>query len=148
MKLVTDSPREPTAALDPHGPGSVGRFCASCPNGGALPSQLTRRPGRDGAPVFSTAGTVNTGTCQRCHAPADHGRDFTAMHGELAEHGRATACAGCHRQDWGAGDRQLQSAVLAAERALKANPDDGQAALSVGPNNFCVYCHRMDAKWR
>jgi hypothetical protein len=149
MKLVTDSPREPTvtAALDPHRPASVGRFCATCHNGATPPAELTRRQRRDGAAVFTTAGTANTGNCQRCHAPADHGRDFTPIHGKVVEHGRASACAHCHRQDWTAGDRQRQFELLAAERALKANPDDSQAALTVGPNNFCVHCHRMDMKW-
>jgi hypothetical protein len=70
------------------------------------------------------------------------------MHGEVAEHGRGSACASCHRQDWTASDRQLQSELLAAERALKGNPDDSRAALTVGPNNFCVHCHRADTKWR
>jgi hypothetical protein len=39
-------------------------------------------------------------------------------------------------------------ALLAAERALARNPDDPTAALAVGPNNFCVSCHRTDDEWR
>lgn len=151
MKLVTDSPREPTpatGAADPHGPASVGRFCASCHNGTAPPGKGIAGQGRNAAPIFTTARTANPAGCQRCHAPADHGRDFTPIHGDLAEHGRATACASCHRLDWTPADRDRQMALLAAERALKANPDDSQAAVAVGPNNFCVHCHRADAKWR
>jgi hypothetical protein len=151
MKLVTDTPRAPTAvtaALDPHGPASVGRFCASCHNGGLSPAHMSPRAGGKDAAIFTTATTSNPASCQRCHAPADHGRDFTPMHGDLAEHGRGTACASCHRQDWTAADRQRQAELLAAERALKAHPDDSRAALAVGPNNFCVHCHRADAKWR
>lgn len=57
-------------------------------------------------------------------------------------------CKTCHAQAWGPADRQQHAGLLAAEQSLKANPDDPKAALAVGPNNFCVYCHRRDTKWQ
>jgi hypothetical protein len=151
MKLVTDAPREraaATAAAEPHGPASIGRFCASCHDGAAPRPGAAARAGRADAAVFTTATTADPASCQRCHAPADHGRDFTPLHGDLAEDGRGAACASCHRQDWTAADRRRQADLLAAERTLRANPDDGRAVLAVGPNNFCVHCHRTDSEWR
>lgn len=94
MKLVTDgSPegRQAPATSEPHGAASKGRFCGSCHDGAAA--------GRAGGRAFTTARTDTPASCERCHAPADHGRDFTARHGDIAEDGRGTTCATCHRQD-------------------------------------------------
>lgn len=136
-----------SAALASHAPASRARFCASCHDGSAPPSGPGSPGGRGNVAVFTMAKTGDAGSCQRCHAPADHGRDFTAAHGDIAERSGARACRACHAQDWTPRDRQLQAGLLAAERTLAANPDDPRAALVVGPNNFCVHCHRADAEW-
>lgn len=152
MGLLT-SPAYASRATDPgrepHGPKSLGRFCATCHNGATRLSQVGVLGGRRDASVFTTARIEDPRSCQRCHAPADHGSDFTPRHGDIAEHrGGAQACLACHAQAWGPADRQQHARLLAAEQTLKANPDDPKAALAVGPNNFCVYCHRRDTKWQ
>lgn len=135
-------------ALEPHGPQSLGRYCATCHNGTTRLSQVGALGERRDGPIFTAAKTVDPRTCHRCHAPGDHGGDFTRAHGEIVEHRGAQACLTCHAQDWGPSDRQRHADLLAAETTLKANPDDQKAALAVGPNNFCVYCHRTDSKWQ
>lgn len=135
-------------ALEPHGPKSLGRYCGTCHNGTTRLGQVGALAGRPDAPIFTAARTGDPRSCERCHAPADHGNDFTARHGDIAEHRGARACLACHAQAWGPADRRLHTDLLAAERILKANPDDPKAALAVGPNNFCVYCHRRDTEWR
>lgn len=137
-----------SSALDPHAPQSIGRFCANCHDGTTRLSRVGNLGGRADRVVFSGLKTADRRSCQRCHAPADHGRDFTAAHGDVAEHSGARSCLGCHAQSWSARDQALQRDFLAAERTLKANPDDPKAALAVGPDNFCVYCHRTDREWR
>ena len=134
--------------LDPHAPQSIGRFCANCHDGTMRLSRVGNLAGRPDRVVFTGLKTADPRSCQRCHAPADHGRDFTAAHGDVAEHAGARPCLGCHGQSWSARDQALQADFLAAEKTLKANPDDPRAALAVGPDNFCLYCHRTDAKWR
>ncbi len=150
MGLVTDASYAShlPAAVEPHAPSSVGRFCSTCHNGTTPLSKVGTLGARRDGPIFTAARTGQPRDCQRCHAPADHGGDFTPAHGDLAEHGRGTQCAACHRQDWTASDRRRQADFLAAERTLAANPEDSKAPLAVGPNNFCVYCHRTDAKWQ
>jgi c(7)-type cytochrome triheme protein len=143
MKLL-ESGGTAVSTSDPHAATSRGRFCASCHDGQKAVSTVERA----GVAVFTTAKTRDAASCQRCHAPADHGQDFTPRHGEIAEHGSGAACSACHRQSWTAKDRELQAALLAAEGLRKTNPDDPQAARAVGPNNFCVHCHRADTKWR
>ena len=149
---LTASPGRPEAsaasALNPHGPQSIGRFCVNCHDGTTRPAQVGALGGRPSRVVFTSLKTADPRTCQRCHAPADHGRDFTAAHGEVAEHSGGKPCLGCHVQSWSASDQRLHAGFLAAEKTLKANPDDPKAALLVGSENFCVHCHRTDGKWR
>ncbi len=150
MGLLTSpsyASRTADPALDPHGPKSLGRYCATCHDGSTRLSQTGALAGRADTAVFTAARTGDAGSCLRCHAPRDHGADFTARHGDVAERSGGQACLGCHAQDWRPRDRQAQAALLAAERTLAAKPDDPAAALVVGPNNTCVYCHRTDRKW-
>ncbi|HSB72341.1 MAG TPA: cytochrome c3 family protein [Candidatus Methylomirabilis sp.] len=151
MGLLTSpsyASRVSDAALEPHDPKSLGRYCGTCHNGTTRLSQVGDLGNRRDALVFTTAKTGNLRSCQRCHAPADHGPDFTPAHGDIAEHRGAQSCFTCHAQAWGPADRQRHAALLTAEQTLKANPDDPKAALAVGPNNFCVYCHRRDSEWQ
>lgn len=151
MGLLTSpsyASRTSDPALEPHGQKSLGRYCATCHNGTTRLSQVGALDGRRDSPIFNAAKTGDPKSCQRCHAPADHGPDFTPTHGDIAEHRGAQPCLTCHAQAWGPADRQRHVALLAAEQTLKANPDDPKTALAVGPNNFCVYCHRRDAEWR
>jgi c(7)-type cytochrome triheme protein len=141
-------PRAAASSAEPHAPTSRGRFCASCHDGKTAVSAAGQRGGGPDFTVFTTAKTSDPRSCERCHAPRDHGRDFTPAHGEVAEHGGQRGCVACHRQNWAPEDRQRQAALLAAERTLAVNPDDPEAALVVGPNNFCVSCHRTDDEWR
>jgi Cytochrome c7 and related cytochrome c len=151
MGLLTSpsyASRAADPAWEPHGPKSLGRYCATCHNGTTRLSQVGTPGGRPNAPIFTAAKTGDPKSCQRCHAPADHGADFTPAHGDIVEKTGERACLACHSQDWGARDRRLHSELLAAEKVLGVNPDDPKAALAVGPNNFCVYCHRTDSEWR
>lgn len=148
LRAARSAPGAMSPALASHGPASRGRFCASCHDGSTMLSPVGKPGGRRDLPVFTMARTDDARSCQRCHAPADHGQDFTVAHGDIAEHSGSRACRTCHRQDWEARDRQLQADVLAAERTLKVHPDDPGAALAVGPNNFCVSCHRTDREWQ
>ena len=135
-------------SLEPHGPKSLGRYCGTCHNGMTRVGQVGTLGGRRDAAIFATAKSGDPRSCQRCHVPPDHGRDFASAHGDIAERRGIASCLACHAQAWGPTDRQLQRALLAAEQTLKANPDDPKAALVVGPNNFCVYCHRRDSEWQ
>jgi hypothetical protein len=137
-----------SSALDPHAPQSIGHFCASCHDGTRRLSQAGILAGRADRVVFTSLRTADPQSCQRCHAPADHGRDFTAAHGDVAEHSGSKPCLGCHSLSWSAREQALHADFLAAEKALKANPDDPRAALVIGSENFCVNCHRADGKWR
>ena len=151
MGLATNptyASRAADPALEPHNPKSVGRYCTNCHNGATSISQVGSTRRQAGPGIFTSLKTRDRKSCQRCHAPADHGRDFTPVHGETAEHSGSRPCLTCHAQDWSVGDRQLHAGLLAAEQTLKANPNDSPAALAVGPNNFCVYCHRQDTKWQ
>lgn len=151
MGLVTSpayASRAPDPAREPHAPSSLGRFCATCHNGTTRLAQVGALAGRADAAVFTAARTGDDRSCQRCHAPPDHGADFTARHDDLAERTGGQACLGCHAEDWRPRDRQAQADLLAAERRLVADPDDPAAARTVGPDNFCVYCHRTDGEWR
>lgn len=136
------------SAVDPHAPQSIGRFCANCHDGTRRLSQAGILGGRADRVMFTTLRTPDPRSCQRCHAPADHGRDFTAAHGDVAEHSSGKPCLGCHLQSWSARDQALHADFLAAEKTLRTNPDDPRAALVVGSENFCVTCHRTDAEWR
>ena len=144
----THASRAADPTLEPHGPRSAGRFCTNCHNGTTSISQVSATRREPGPGIFTSLKTRDPEACRRCHAPADHGRDFTSVHGETAERAGSRPCLTCHVQDWSARDRQRHAGFLAAEQTLKANPDDPTAALAVGPNNFCVYCHRRDTKWQ
>jgi hypothetical protein len=122
--------------------------CPACHSPEMALRAAGQRGGRPELTVFTTDTTSDPRSSRRCHAPDDHRRDFTPAHGDVAEHGRQRECAACHRQDWTPDDRRQHAALLAAERALAVNPDDPEAALVVGPNNFCVSCHRTDDEWR
>jgi hypothetical protein len=135
-------------STEPHAPASRAQFCATCHDGKTSASGVGQRGARTDVPIFTTEKTRDAGSCQRCHAPDDHRRDFTSAHGDVAEHGGQRQCAACHRQDWTPEAQRQHVALLAAERALARNPDDPTAALVVGPNNFCVTCHRTDDEWR
>ena len=137
-----------SSTLDPHAPQSIGHFCAICHDGTRRLSQAGILGGRADRLVFTSLRTADPRSCQRCHAPADHGPDFTAAHGHVAEHSGGKPCLGCHSQSWSARDQALHADFLAAERTLKANPDDPRAALAIGSENFCLNCHRVDGKWR
>lgn len=142
----------PTPALEPHGPTSLGRFCATCHDGKTSIQQVAARipqakPPSQGT-IFTTFGKAQSPSCQGCHAPKDHGQDFTPRHGELAEHGQARTCGTCHRGV----DRLSGAEALQVERFRQAqlrllqNPEDPTAAHLTLPNNFCAYCHGLDQK--
>lgn len=150
MGLVTSpsyGSQTPDPTLEVHSPQSLGRYCATCHNGVTRFSQVGTLRGRQDTAIFTAFKINDPRSCQHCHAPADHGEDFTATHGDVSEKHGKRACLPCHAQDWGAHDRQMQRDLLAAEKTLQGNPDDAQAALVVGPHNFCVYCHRTDHEW-
>jgi hypothetical protein len=117
------------------------------PDGVTQLSQVGTLHGRRDILIFTAFKTADAGVCQRCHAPADHGRDFSNTHGDVAHKQGRQACLGCHAQDWRSRDRKMQRDLLAAEQTLRTNADDERASRVVGANNFCVYCHRADPEW-
>jgi hypothetical protein len=126
---------------EPHGEKSLGRFCENC-HRDSLPPAKT--------PAFSAFGQKGANTCAHCHAPDDHGEDFTRRHGDRAEHG-AGKCAKCHRGATSISAAELDQArrYRDAQETLRENPDDKTAFAAVLPNNFCAYCHATDRKaWR
>lgn len=90
----------PSPALEPHGAASLGRFCATCHDGKTRPTQLvgSQSPLKD--PIFTAFGRKGDASCAQCHAPRDHGQDFTQGHGDKAEHGGARKCATCTGEPW------------------------------------------------
>lgn len=141
----------PNPSLEPHGPTSLGRFCATCHDGKRLVQQIpgSRSPIR--GPVFTALGKKGAASCNLCHTPRDHGQDFTQGHGEVAERLGGQACASCHRgaDQIGAAALALARAFQEAQLALIRNPDDSQAFNQILPANFCAYCHGLDGKaWR
>ena len=135
-------------ALEAHAQSSLGRFCTACHNGTTLLAEVGTLRQRMDVPIFTAAKTGDSRSCERCHIPADHGSDFTPKHGGLVERSGVRACGPCHATDWTARDQQQHANLQAAEKALKINADDARAAGAVGPNNFCVYCHRTENEWR
>ena len=125
----------PAGKPEPHAALSRGRFCGNC---------------HTGQQAFTAFGKRGDASCDRCHAPADHGADFTRRHGHDAEHG-ARRCDACHRGATRITPAELKQAQAyrEAQAVLKMKPDDAKAAQAVLPNNFCAYCHAGDQKpWR
>lgn len=131
-----------------HSSTSLGRFCQTCHDGVTRLSQVGVRRYRPERVVFTAMKTALATSCLRCHVPQEHGDDFTLGHGEVAKRGGKAACQTCHSQDWTPEDRQAQADFLATEPAWLAFPEATGPALVAGPNNFCVYCHRIDATWQ
>lgn len=133
-QLVTVGPRPSVASnpqFEPHGATSRGRFCASC---------------HDGKVNFSALGRTGDALCARCHAPEDHGADFTKRHGDMAEHGGGARCEQCHRGARSISPVELQQAgdFFKAQASLAQDPQDKAAFQKTLPNNFCAYCHTHD----
>ncbi|WP_243028731.1 cytochrome c3 family protein [Thermus albus] len=143
--------RAPSPALEPHGPNSLGRFCANCHDG---KTQATAIPGAKPPireAVFTAFGKKGDTSCGQCHAPQDHGPDFTSRHGDIAEKQGNRTCATCHRGSLGLTPREMDQAraFQVAQLALIRNPEDERAFNQVLPPNFCAYCHGLDGKaWR
>ncbi len=138
----------PSATLEPHGETSQGRFCATCHDGKTRISEIEgARPPVD-AVVFTAFGRAGDRSCQRCHAPRDHGRDYTDRHGDAAEHGGDRACGDCHRGAAAITPPEIAQAkaFFEAQMRLLANPEDDAAFNVTLPNNFCAYCHGLDLK--
>lgn len=135
-------------ALESHAQTSLGRFCTACHNGTKRLADVGVLRQRIDVPIFTAAKTGDSRSCERCHAPADHREDFTSRHANVAERSGVRACGPCHATDWSARDQQQHASLQAAERTLNSNADDARAAVAVGANNFCVYCHRTDNEWQ
>ncbi|WP_114312309.1 cytochrome c3 family protein [Thermus caldifontis] len=138
----------PSPALEPHGATSLGRFCATCHDGKTRPSKIqgSQSPLKD--PLFTAFGRKGDASCGQCHAPKDHGQNFTSGHGDRAEHGGARECAACHRGALGISPGEIAQvqAFQRAQLALIRNPEDERAFNAVLPPNFCAYCHGLDGK--
>jgi len=135
-------------ALEPHGETSLGRFCATCHDGKTEIAAIEGANPPKNDLVFTAFGRPGDASCNRCHAPKDHGPDFTARHGDAVEYGGRWACADCHR-----GTLQITQAEVEQARAfyhaqmrLIENPEDDAAFNVTLPNNFCAYCHGLDQK--
>nr|WP_279231657.1 cytochrome c3 family protein [Thermus thalpophilus] len=141
----------PSPALEPHGRASLGRFCATCHDGKTLPGTLQGSQSPLKAPLFRAWGRKGEGACNQCHAPQDHGLDFTAIHGKRVERQGTRMCAACHRgaTQLAPQERAWVQAFYRAQLALIRNPDDEKAFNQVLPPNFCAYCHGLDGKaWK
>ncbi|WP_038056680.1 cytochrome c3 family protein [Thermus amyloliquefaciens] len=138
----------PSPALEAHSPTSLGRFCATCHDGRTRPASLEggRSPLKD--PIFTAFGRRGDAFCSQCHAPKDHGLDFTQGHGDKVEHGGARECAACHRGVYAFPSQEAQQvrAFQKAQLDLIRNPEDEKAFNVVLPANFCAYCHGLDGK--
>ncbi|WP_105318438.1 cytochrome c3 family protein [Thermus tenuipuniceus] len=138
----------PTPALEPHGATSLGRFCATCHDGKTRPSKLAggQSPLKD--PIFTAFGRKGDASCAQCHAPKDHGQNFTQGHGDRAEHSGAKECAACHRGALSISAKEVAQtqAFQKAQLALIRNPEDKKAFNVILPANFCACCHGLDGK--
>lgn len=130
-------------SLEPHSPTSLGRFCASCHDGKTSSAQIEAAKPAVSVKVFSAMGSQG-GSCDRCHAPASHGSDFTAIHGEFAEDGGN--CTACHRGGAVISQKQLGQALafVSAQLTLVKDSENQAAFQKTLPNNFCAYCHSTD----
>lgn len=143
--------RAPSPDLEPHAAASLGRFCANCHNGRTRPADLEGTHPPVNMPIFTALGRKGSSSCSQCHAPRDHGLDFTSRHGEVAEHGGGAFCTDCHRGARGISPAELAhgKAFIQAQMVLLQNPDDEKSFQATLPNNFCAYCHLPDGKaWR
>ncbi len=132
---------------DPHGPKSLGRFCATCHDGKTRAAKIPGAKPPIDVVVFSAFGPKGAKRCRRCHVPRDHGRDFTPGHSERAE-GGALGCAGCHRGADRVARGQIDQArtFFQAQMKLRKNPEDAKAFGVTLPNSFCAYCHGVDLR--
>jgi len=141
----------PTPLQEPHKPASLGRFCATCHDGRTRPQSLPGSQSPLKGAIFPAFGPKGAASCAQCHAPKDHGPDFTQGHGEVAEHGGSRTCQTCHRgADRLAPAERLQvQAFQEAQLRLIQNPEDEKAFNQVLPPNFCAYCHGLDGRaWK
>ncbi len=138
----------PSAALEPHKETSLGRFCATCHDGKNRISEIEGAHPPVDAAIFTAFGRTGAKSCQRCHAPKDHGTDFTARHGEAVEYGGSFSCTECHRGAATISRKEVDHARLffQAQMRLLANPEDDEAFNATLPNNFCAFCHGTDLK--
>jgi hypothetical protein len=136
-------------AAEPHGEKSQGRFCANCHRSELKSSQIPgANPPLDVA-MFTALGKTGDTTCGSCHAPADHGDDFTRGHGNGAG-GARTRCVACHRGATGMSQADFEQAqsYQQAQLALIKNPVDKDSFRHTLPDNFCAYCHSFDQRLR
>lgn len=135
---------------EPHAEKSEGRFCATCHKDNFTSGQIAGAKPSASVAIFSALGKTGDPSCSHCHAPADHGMDYTRGHGDRAEHG-ARRCAECHRGATAITSAELNQAAQfrAAQALLITTPDDKEAFGHTLPSNFCAYCHAADQKpWR
>jgi len=134
----------PSPDLEPHKATSIGRFCSSCHNGVKSASQIDVSNPPIQTRIFSAFGKAGDSTCDRCHAPASHGADFTAIHGEFAQDG--AQCTSCHRGGANISPQMLGQALAFVQAQLKLtqNSEDTAAFQKTLPNHFCTYCHAPD----
>lgn len=138
--------RDPT--LEPHGETSLGRFCASCHDGKTEIAAIEGANPPKSDVVFTAFGRTGDPSCNRCHAPKDHGQDFTDRHGDIVERSGRRSCADCHRGALGIAPAEIDQAraFYHAQMRLLQNPEDEAAFNVTLPNNFCAYCHGTDLK--
>ena len=134
-------------ASEPHGAKSDGRFCAECHRDNFKTSDIPAAKASVDVTLFSALGKKGDTSCAHCHAPSDHGADFTAGHGRLAENG-AQRCAECHRGSTSIAPAELTLATQyrEAQLVLVKNEEDTDAFHKTLPNNFCAYCHLTDQR--
>jgi len=125
----------PANQVESHKAKSIGRFCSGCHNGSSAEKK-----------AFTAYGKENNESCGRCHAPDDHRKDYTGLHGEHAERKGSKSCNQCHRGSDRITDTERKQAesYRKAQLLLIKNPEDPEAFKSVLPNNFCAYCHNSD----
>ncbi|GIW24351.1 cytochrome c3 family protein [Meiothermus sp.] len=128
---------------EPHKPQSLGRFCATCHDGKTTAASLPEAKPPVPLKIFSAMGKGGA-SCDRCHAPASHGTDFTPIHGEFAEDG--ANCSSCHRGGAQISPRDLGQAMayIKAQLKLVKDSEDTASFQKTLPNNFCAYCHAAD----
>ena len=141
---LTYKSQAPNQAVEPHLEKSVGRFCSECHDG---QKKIEARK----EPVFTAFGRSGDENCMRCHAPKDHGTDYTQNHGEYVEDYGVRQCRECHRGAAGSSSSEELQAVNFRRAQLKLieNPEDESSFRATLPDNFCRYCHYGDNKaWR